>query len=59
MTDFTPYRTQDEADRCFIIDHSIAILGAPIEPKDMLTWLAYLAFHGAPMTIRNMWAAKK
>lgn len=55
---FSPYKSQDEADRAFIIASSIAIHGEPIPIAQMDTWLAYKAFNGAHMTLRNLWATK-
>jgi len=60
MAQFTAAHDQNDADRAFLLDHSIAILGAPIPlGQPMENWLAYLAFHGAGETIRNMWSLKK
>jgi len=55
---FTPYATQDEADRAFIIASSIAIHGTPIPEASMAQWLAYKAFHGSHGVLRNLWATK-
>lgn len=55
---FTPYASQDEADRSFIIASSIAIHGTPIPASQMETWLAYKAFHGSNGVLRNLWATK-
>ena len=54
------YPTPDSEARCFLLDHSIAIMGEPIpegEPMDL--WLLYLAKHSPQGTIRSMWAQKK
>ena len=55
---FTPFATQDEADRSFIIASSIAIHGTPVPANQMETWLSYKAFHGANGVLRNLWATK-
>ena len=55
---FTPFASQDEADRAFIISSSIAIWGKPVPSGQMETWLAYKAFHGSHGVLRNLWATK-
>jgi len=55
---YTPFASQDEADRAWLVASSIAIHGAPIAVENMESWLAYKAFHGPGMTLRNLYATK-
>ena len=59
MPNYTPYTSQDDANRTFVLSTSIAILGEPVAPgAAMDQCLAYLAFHGAHGLIRHFWQSK-